>query len=302
MGGLIIAAGFGVALAVLSLPSSGVSATIGDSVGQSGIELIPGTARLILVLFVLFSLIGFVDDYVVPRLLVGKRGLGWKQKIAMQLVAALVYAVPAYSGNATYIGVAVFLVLFFSNAYNFSDGLDGLAGSLLVTLSFGLMGVAAIAGHSEVLPVLMALVGATIPFLVLNAPPAKIFMGDVGSLGIGAVFGATVLMITLPVTTHQVAHFSGPPPGPPIGICLALVVASLMMVVELVPVPLQIASVKLRHKKLFPYTPIHHAFEKAGWPESRVVWLFALCQFVLSALAIQIAVGLSVENGVTLVR
>ena len=61
-----------------------------------------------------------------------------------------------------------------------------------------------------------------------------------------------------------------------------------MMVAELVPVPLQIASVKLRKKKIFPYTPIHHAFEKAGWPETRVVFVFALVQFIFSMLAITI--------------
>ena len=59
-----------------------------------------------------------------------------------------------------------------------------------------------------------------------------------------------------------------------------------MMVAELVPVPLQIASVKLRKKKIFPYTPIHHAFEKAGWPETRVVFVFALAQILFSLLAI----------------
>ena len=69
-------------------------------------------------------------------------------------------------------------------------------------------------------------------------------------------------------------------------------VASVMMIVELVPGPLQILSVKVRKKKIFPYTPIHHAFEKAGWPETRVVFYFALAQLLLSALAVGLMVGL----------
>jgi UDP-N-acetylmuramyl pentapeptide phosphotransferase/UDP-N-acetylglucosamine-1-phosphate transferase len=70
-----------------------------------------------------------------------------------------------------------------------------------------------------------------------------------------------------------------------VGMPIAVLIASFVMIAELVPVPLQILSVKLRGKKLFSYTPIHHAFEKKGWPESRVVWTFALTQLLLSGFA-----------------
>ena len=188
--------------------------------------------------------------------------------------------------------VLVFLVLFYSNAYNFSDGLDGLAGGLLVTFCAGLFGIGVWNGVGIApLLLLLLLVGAVIPFLFLNAPPAKIFMGDVGSLPIGAVLGLIVSVFAVP------SLMVGPPAGQAATalstaglptVWLALTVASLMMIAELVPVPLQIASVKLRKKKLFPYTPIHHAFEKAGWPESRVVWTFVLCQLLFSALAVTV--------------
>ena len=78
----------------------------------------------------------------------------------------------------------------------------------------------------------------------------------------------------------------------------AIAIWALMMAAELIPVPLQIASVKLRKKKIFPYTPIHHAFEKAGWPETRVVFVFALCQAVFSMLAITVAYVLNSTHNV----
>jgi phospho-N-acetylmuramoyl-pentapeptide-transferase len=234
-------------------------------------------------LLVGFALIGFVDDFVVPRRFVGKRGLGWKQKIAMQVVLAVAAALLARMGAGA-AGAVVFLVLFFSNAYNFSDGIDGLAGTLLLGLGGGLL---ALGGMGKMptawlLP-LVALLGGIVPFLFVNAPPARVFMGDVGSLPIGAVLGYVVARFAL--------GFNGPEghswiaPGP-------LLVISLIMAVELVPQPLQILSVKVRKKRIFPYTPIHGAFEKAGWPETRVMFHFALAQLLLSALAIGIAVGL----------
>ena len=105
---------------------------------------------------------------------------------------------------------------------------------------------------------------------------------------IGAVLGYVVAQFALgfgPGSDH-IRVAAGP-----------LLVISLMMVVELVPVPLQILSVKIRKKRLFPYTPIHHAFEKAGWPETRVVFHFALAQLLLAILAIGLVVGLPIRSG-----
>lgn len=235
-----------------------------------------------IVLLVGFTLIGFIDDFVVPRRFVGKRGLGWRQKILMQLVVAVAAALMTRSTPVS-MGVLVFTVLFFSNAYNFSDGLDGLAGTLLLGLVAGLLGIGFFGGMPTAwLVPLVALAGAVLPFLFLNAPPAKVFMGDVGSLPIGAVLGYVVGRFALSQTVDGYLH---------IGI-LPILAVSVMMIVELVPVPLQILSVKTRKKKLFPYTPIHHAFEKAGWPETRVVFHFALAQLLFSALAIGLMVGL----------
>ena len=243
------------------------------------------------ILIALFAIIGFVDDYVVPKMLPGKRGLGWKQKIVMQFVAA---AIPLWIGGVgapLTLAFGVFIVLFFANAYNFSDGLDGLAGTLLLGLLVGMIGITGIitrGGEANMNPILFLFLGAVLPFLFWNAPKAKVFMGDVGSLPIGAFLGGFWFLCT-PEQAQKNMHLNPFTPtqfGMPIYIALG--VWSLMMVAELVPVPLQIASVKLRKKKIFPYTPIHHAFEKAGWPETRVVFVFALLQLIFSMAAITI--------------
>ena len=248
------------------------------------------------VLLLGFALIGFVDDYVVPRRFVGKRGLGWRQKILMQLAVAVAAALLARLGVLGSAGL-VFVVLFYSNAYNFSDGLDGLAGTILLSLAGGLVALGLISGAPPALLVpLAALLGGILPFLFLNAPPARVFMGDVGSLPVGAVLGYVVVRLGYGFFHHWTAWTTiGPNVEPGAWMRVspwALLAISLLMTVELVPVPLQILSVKLRKKRLFPYTPIHHAFEKAGWPETRVVYHFALVQLLLSLFAVGLALGL----------
>lgn len=225
----------------------------------------------------LFGLIGFVDDYVVPRLMPGKRGLGWLPKLAMQIGAASLAPtlIGLRPGVAT-IAVAVVVVLFFVNAYNFADGLDGLAGSLGVVHFAALAVLGGVLGVSLPVGVLGAAVGGLVMFLFLNAPPAKVFMGDTGSLVLGALMGlATLGFATGPTGDLALGASLGP-----------VAVLSLVMVAELVPVPLQVGWYKLTKKRLFPMTPIHHGFEKVGWPESRVVWCFALAQFVFAIVAI----------------
>ena len=284
MGGLIIVAGFLVAAwEVTANSSTPISAAT-------------------LAIFVGFAAIGFLDDFVVPRLIKGKRGLGWKQKFILQ---AIIAAVGVYYASSPHVfdlrwAFFTFIVLFIANAYNFADGLDGLSGSILLILGAGLM-LLALQGVIVAQPAIIcaALVGAVIPFLYLNAPPAKVFMGDAGSLPIGAVLGLSICMIASPkaeayiqptdVSILQQWQHNLPIEGLPVWrpeTYLPLGIICVLMVIELVPVPMQIAWVKLFKRRLFPFTPIHHAFEKAGWPESRVVWMFALSQLVLVALAL----------------
>lgn len=229
-----------------------------------------------------FALIGFADDYIVPKLVKGKRGLGWKQKIVAQVIlavlAAKVFNIP---WQPLPVALTAFLVLFFCNAYNFADGLDGLAGSLGILLCFGFIVLSAISGRFENLALLGAMAGAFVPFLFLNAPPAKVFMGDVGSLPIGATLGAI-----------SAATLMSPAGGPfywNLEMFIPVLLISIVMIAELVPVPMQVGFYKLTKKRLFPMTPIHHSFEVKGWPESRVVWSFILAQLTLVVLAIGIA-------------
>ncbi len=289
--------------------------TMGGLIVLVGFLLVPGLQLLtqlrlqpsvlfrtdlsIFILFLGFAVIGFVDDFVVPRVFVGKRGLGWKQKILMQLFVAGFTAFSMYGDASIEAFGMVFFILFFSNAYNFSDGLDSLAALLLLGFAGGLFFLAKLLGQSGLCFYLMALVGAILPFLYLNKPKAKVFMGDVGSLPIGAVLGMVVAVLIYPRSGPGM-NFTSPPlhhhnefVGPNLWLVrlVCLLLASGMMIVELVPVPLQILSVKLRKKKLFSFTPIHHAFERKGWPEVKVVLVFAVCQLVLSVLACSIAAG-----------
>lgn len=222
----------------------------------------------------LFALIGFIDDFVVPRMQKGKRGLGWKQKLVMQIGGCMAILVAGGTSWFT-AGVGTFVILFMSNAYNFSDGMDALAGSLAVFIAVGIGMIGCHAGLGHIGVYMSAMVGAMIPFLYFNAPPARVFMGDVGALPVGALFGHQLVEIAVRSQSFNWLLYVVP-----------FVILSIVMIVELVPVPIQILSVKLTGKRVFPRTPIHHAFQAAGWPETRVVWLFMLVQVVATIAAV----------------
>lgn len=270
MGGLIILVGALAGLVMPRLFATGEENPLG------------GAWLTVLVLLIGFGAIGFVDDFVVPRMMAGKRGLGWKQKFALEIAIAAGGLALGEITDPWTLAIGVFLVMFYSNAYNFSDGLDGLAGSLWIGLSAGLL---LLANNLVIGSAVASILGGVVVFLFLNAPPAKVFMGDVGSLPLGAVLGFAVLALVQP----QVV--SGPTDGR--GIWVAVCVLSLMMIAELVPVPLQVAYFKLtKGKRLFPRTPIHHSFEVKGWKETRIVWTFALVQLLLSLAAVTLYLNL----------
>jgi phospho-N-acetylmuramoyl-pentapeptide-transferase len=206
-------------------------------------------------LLLTFAVVGFLDDFLIPRI-TDKRGISWVPKLLLEALATTPLFFDPGLANPW---VVAFWVLFFANAVNFSDGLDGLAGGLLL-LTLPLIGSLSASGLAIAAPI----VGGMIPFLFLNAPPARVFMGDVGALAFGAVYG---LLFALSPWDNSAAPW----------------VISLLLILELVLVPIQIIAVKTVGRRVFPATPIHHAFEVKGWPESRVVWSFLLCQVVLSA-------------------
>jgi phospho-N-acetylmuramoyl-pentapeptide-transferase len=241
MGGLFVLAGWAIAIAV-SEPSS--------------------QSAPIFILLAGFAFIGFVDDFVMPRF-TSKRGLGWIPKLALQVATVTLYAL--WHDFSTASLWASFFVLFFANAINFADGLDLLASTLvilaIVPFVLILIGIEMLVG--------MALVGALLPFAVLNSPPAKLFMGDVGALAIGAVFGHVFAS-----SPWQTAAWPW--------------IVSVILILELIMVPMQIAAVKTIKRRIFPATPIHHGFEKLGWPESKVLWTFIIAQAALSMAAITV--------------
>jgi phospho-N-acetylmuramoyl-pentapeptide-transferase len=113
----------------------------------------------------------------------------------------------------------------------------------------------------------LAIIGSLIPFLFYNAPPASIFMGDVGSLPLGATYG-----ILFSFSDWQQSLWPW--------------IVSSIFIIELVLVPIQIIAVKTIKRRIFPATPIHHAFEVKGWPESKIVWTFILIQVVLISIVL----------------
>ncbi len=234
-----------------------------------------------------FGFIGFLDDYIK---IVFKRSLGLtaKQKLLGQLIfsgiicyllarmghdTALYFPPTAFSIDLGWFYYA-FLILFmlgFTNAVNFTDGLDGLLSGTSA-IAFGAIAIIAML-HTE-LEVAMfsaAMIGAVLGFLVFNAHPAKVFMGDVGSLGIG---GGLVAAAALTKTEVLLLIIGG------------------IFVVEMLSVVLQVISFKTRGKRIFKMSPIHHHFELSGWSEWRVVITFWACGLALAGLGILINEGL----------
>ncbi|WP_123039864.1 phospho-N-acetylmuramoyl-pentapeptide-transferase [Cohnella candidum] len=225
-----------------------------------------------------FGLVGFLDDYIKIAF---KRSLGLtaKQKLFGQLLFSIVFCgILYYHDHPTTIGFpgvegtwdlgwgyyVLVIVMFFaaSNAVNFTDGLDGLLSGTSA-LAFGAYAVIAVeAAEPQAAVFSAALVGAVLGFLVYNAHPAKVFMGDTGSLGIGGGLAAVAIL-----TKTE----------------FLLIVIGGVFVLEMLSVIIQVASFKTRGKRVFKMSPIHHHFELSGWSEWRVVTTFWLAGLVLAA-------------------
>jgi phospho-N-acetylmuramoyl-pentapeptide-transferase len=246
------------------------------------------------------ALLGFVDDYIKLR---GRKGLrlwtkfGWQVAIALAAAAALYFIVDGPERGKIFVpfmrydrfwlylgaGFIVFAVLVMvgsSNAVNLADGLDGLAGgcAALVAVAYAALAyvtsnaawcrylhVPFVQGSGELAVCAAALGGACLGFLWYNCHPAEVFMGDTGSLPIGALIGYTALVIK-----HE----------------LLLVLVGGVFVAEALSVLLQIASFRLFGKRIFRCAPLHHHFEFLGWPENKVVVRFWIVGVVLALASI----------------
>ncbi|WHZ31407.1 phospho-N-acetylmuramoyl-pentapeptide-transferase [Desemzia incerta] len=237
---------------------------------------------LLVFILMLYGLLGFLDDYIK---LIKKRNLGLtsKQKFIGQVVGGalfyIIYRMQGLPSELNLFGLAdvnlgwfyglviIFWLVGFSNAVNLTDGLDGLAtGTSIIAYS----AYAIIAFHQEQIDVLifcLAVIGGLIGFLGFNKKPAKIFMGDVGSLALGGGLAAVSVLL------HQE---------------WTLLLIGLIFIVETLSVILQVGSVKLRNKRIFKMAPIHHHFEMSGWSEWRIVITFWTIGLLMALIALWI--------------
>ncbi|GBC93438.1 Phospho-N-acetylmuramoyl-pentapeptide-transferase [bacterium HR15] len=231
----------------------------------------------------LFALLGFVDDYLVRRWL-GRRGLEWKVKLLLQFLAAgiALYAIadippqllrgellpqPPSLPSVMWVFGLVWVVAWV-NAFNLTDGLDGLAAGLSV-IAFGVL--AAIGRDALSIITAMLWCGAALGYLWWNLHPARVFMGDTGSMALGATFGLiTWREIALAQSVGQAGRWA------PVEWMALCVLIGLVFALEMVSVVFQLSAVKLLKRRLFRATPIHHHFELLGWQESEIVGRFWL--------------------------
>ena len=229
-----------------------------------------------------FGLVGFLDDFIKIKM---KRSLGLKayQKIILQFALALFVSYYQYSASPSatqmmvpftdivinlgplYVPIMMFVIIGTVNAVNLTDGLDGLASGVTLIVSIFFMMLAISVGNSDVGILAAATGGACLGFLGFNSYPAKVFMGDTGSMALG---GAVVAFAVL---TNSV---------------LLIPIVGGIYFVEAISVIIQVASFKLTGKRVFKMAPIHHHFEQCGWPETRVVFVFWITTVVLAWIGI----------------
>ena len=247
-----------------------------------GISIVHNTADMQIIAGVVMALafgaIGFMDDYVK---VVRKRNLGLTagQKSLMQLLIAVAYLVTLYilGNHRTVINIPftnfspdiglfyypfmIFVIVGFVNAVNLTDGIDGLAGSITLVVGAFFIIAAKLLIYDNVSIVAAALAGSCMGFLIWNFHPAKVFMGDTGSMFLGGMVCALAFSINMP---------------------LLLVPVGIIYIVETFSVILQVISFKTTGKRIFKMSPIHHHFEMSGWQEVKIVAVFTTITLITS--------------------
>lgn len=244
---------------------------------------------IVLFVFVSYALIGFLDDYLSIKRNTNI-GLTAVQKIFLQLLVALVFFyIYMKSGNEPLLEIytlnikldlgwfygffILFVLLGGSNAVNLTDGLDGLAAGLsaIAFLALGIIawGSGWVAGYQDIAIFCFVIVGSLLGFLLFNTYPAKVFMGDTGSLALGATLSTVAI-----ITDHEIT----------------LLAVMGVFIIETLSVILQVIWIRFFHKKLFLMTPLHHHFEKLGIHEIEIVKGFWVVGFVLAMACIAFGV------------
>ncbi len=240
---------------------------------------------IVLFVFIAYAILGFIDDYLKIKRKHNDGLLGRQKLLGQLLIASIFFYIFISSGSdpilhihtlgiklnlGIFYYVLILLILVgFSNAVNITDGLDGLAGglSLITFASFGMIAWSSfwVAGNEDIAIFAFILVGCLTGFLLFNTYPAKVFMGDTGSLALGATLASIAI-----ITSHEIT---------------LIIVAGVFVIVTL-SVIIQIASIKCFNKKVFLMAPLHHHFEKLGWHETDIVKLFWSVGLILSMAAI----------------
>lgn len=251
---------------------------------RGSITMNPNLIILIFV-FLAYALLGFIDDYLKIKFK-NNKGIPISTKFVAQMVIAIVFFYIFMSnGGKSAIEISslgihlelgwvfglfiLFLLVGTSNAVNITDGLDGLAGGLSVIafLAYGIItwNTTWLEGYQEIAIFCFILVGALLGFLLYNTNPAKVFMGDLGSLALGGAL-ATIAIIT----RHE----------------LSLALIGGVFVVETLSSAIQIIAIRKFNKKVFKMAPLHHHFEQLGWNERDIVKLFWVIGMLLAMAAI----------------
>ncbi|MBR3674275.1 MAG: phospho-N-acetylmuramoyl-pentapeptide-transferase [Clostridia bacterium] len=252
--------------------------------GEAEREIIKKILPLVFVT-VGFGIVGFVDDFI-KLVLKNTKGLKPAYKMIGLLVVAVAYTLYLSKvlnlGTQTYIPIikqyidlpiwfyipfAIFVLLGTTNAVNLTDGVDGLSTSVTTIIITGLIVISVIFGIKEVALIGCILVGTCLGFLLFNLYPAKVIMGDTGSLLLGGAIAGMALYLKMP---------------------LILIVLALIPIIETVSVMIQVLYFKKTGNRIFKMAPLHHHFELSGWNENKVVSVFSIITLALAIISIAI--------------
>lgn len=262
----------------------GIMIILGITLGT--VAAAPLNTEILLALFIMLGhfVLGFLDDYIK---VVKKRNLGLKakQKMLGQIIIAVVTMIigtrslgidttvwipiinESINIGAGYYLLVLFVLVGTSNAVNLTDGLDGLASGTVAIAASAYAVVCVNMGHSDLAIFCVAIVAACVAFLRFNAHPAKVFMGDTGSLALGGALAAVGIL------THTE---------------VLLAIIGFVFVCEALSVIIQVISFKTTGKRVFRMSPIHHHFELGGWSEWKVVFVFWLAGLLASVVALNL--------------
>ena len=261
----------GVFIAVSIIMASIAALTMNQSLTTS--------AMIVLMSFLFFMLAGLKDDLGKIKHKENKGGLTPRNKLFFQIAIALLPSIYMTLSGQTYLGFgnynidlhyfypifAIFFITGVSNAVNLTDGIDGLASANCAVAMSAVAIICAFTGQIDLAIISAAVTGASIGFLYFNKYPAKVFMGDTGSLSLGGLLGTLAVM----------GKFE-----------LLILFIGFVFFCETMSVIIQVTSFKLTGKRVFKMSPIHHHFELCGWSENKIALVFASATFIMCSLGL----------------